>query len=229
MRLHGVNTGTRGGDRKGGSPNKERGDGMGDGSLQSHSGENLNPKMAKDRSNVPKGGEARGVALTAYPVWTPLNVTAKDLSLDQSPTTPEDVAIMMRVPYRAAIGSIMYASMCTRPDITFSINRLSQFSTNPGAPHWAAAKHVLTYLNSTRTYHLTLGGVSSHITLTGSANSDYASDTDNKKSVSGYVFFLGKGAVTWSSKKQASLTTSSCEATPQPAMLRKRLSGCETY
>jgi hypothetical protein len=107
---------------------------------------------------------------------------------------------------------MMYASMCTRPDITFSVNRLSQFSINPGEPHWNAVKHVLTYLNTTRTYRLILGGKSSHITLTGSADSDYASDTDSIKSVSGYVFFLGIGAVTWSFKKQASVTTSSCEA-----------------
>jgi hypothetical protein len=62
--LHGANTGMRGGERNGGLPNKERGDCMGDGSLQSHSGANLNPKMAKDRGNVPKGGDAGGVALT---------------------------------------------------------------------------------------------------------------------------------------------------------------------
>jgi hypothetical protein len=65
--LHGANRGTRGGDRKEGPPNTERGDCMGDGSLQSHSGVNLNPKMAKDRGNVPQGGKAGGVALTAYP------------------------------------------------------------------------------------------------------------------------------------------------------------------
>ena len=62
--LHGANTGMRGGERNGGPPNKERGDCMGDGSLQSHSGANLNPKTVKDRVDVPKGGEADGVALT---------------------------------------------------------------------------------------------------------------------------------------------------------------------
>jgi hypothetical protein len=66
--LHGANRGARGGDRKEGPPNKERGDCMGDGSLQSHSGVNLNPKMAKDRGNMPKGGEAGGVALTQGPL-----------------------------------------------------------------------------------------------------------------------------------------------------------------
>ena len=62
--LHGANRGTRGGDRKEGPPNKERGDCMGDGSLQSHSGANLNLKMANNGGNVPKGGKAGGVALT---------------------------------------------------------------------------------------------------------------------------------------------------------------------
>jgi hypothetical protein len=62
--LHGANRGTRGGDRKEGPLNKERGDCVGDGSLQSQSGANLNPKTAKDMVDVPKGGEAGGVALT---------------------------------------------------------------------------------------------------------------------------------------------------------------------
>jgi hypothetical protein len=62
--LRGANRGARGGDRKEGPPNKERGDCMGDGSLQSRSGANLNPKTAKGRGNVAKGGEAGGVALT---------------------------------------------------------------------------------------------------------------------------------------------------------------------
>jgi hypothetical protein len=62
--LHGANRGTRGGDRKEGPPNKERGDCLGDGSLQSHSGANLNPKTVKDRGNVAKGGEVGGVSLT---------------------------------------------------------------------------------------------------------------------------------------------------------------------
>jgi hypothetical protein len=81
--LHGVNGGTRGGDSREGPPNKEQGDCMGDSSLQSHSGANPNPKTAKDKGNVPKGGEAGGVALTvgveqglasAYRLRPPLRV-----------------------------------------------------------------------------------------------------------------------------------------------------------
>jgi hypothetical protein len=65
--LHGANTGMRGGGRNEGPPNEEQGDGVGDGSLQSHSGVNLHPKTAKDRVDVLKGGEADGVALTEFP------------------------------------------------------------------------------------------------------------------------------------------------------------------
>ena len=65
--LHGANTGMRGGERNEGPPNKEQGDGVGDGSLHSHSGVNLHPKTAKDRVDVLKGGEADGVALTELP------------------------------------------------------------------------------------------------------------------------------------------------------------------
>jgi hypothetical protein len=54
----------RGGEKKEGPLNKERGDGVGDGSLQSHSGANLHPKRVKNRGTVAKGGEADGVALT---------------------------------------------------------------------------------------------------------------------------------------------------------------------
>jgi hypothetical protein len=65
--LHGANKGMRGGDRNEGPPKKEQGDGVGDGSLQSQSGENLHPKTAKDRVDVPKGGGG-GVALTSPPL-----------------------------------------------------------------------------------------------------------------------------------------------------------------
>jgi hypothetical protein len=61
---HSANTGMRGGEGTEGPPNKKRGDGVSDGSLQSHSGANLNLKRVKNRGNVPKGGEADWVALT---------------------------------------------------------------------------------------------------------------------------------------------------------------------
>ena len=151
---------------------------------------------------------------SAPPVWTPLNVdVAKALSSKQSPLTPSEKDTMSKVPYRAAIGSIMYTATCTRPDIAFSVNKLAQFSLNPGITHWSCVKQVISYLKATKSHCLVLGGsLSSKITLRGSADSDYASNIDTHKSVSGYAYFLGLGAISWSSKKQATIATSSCKA-----------------
>jgi hypothetical protein len=112
-------------------------------------------------------------------VWIPLNPDAKALSSAQSPITDKDIADMAKVPYRAAIGSMMYAVICTQPDIAFSVNRLAQFLTNPGRTHWSSVQQVLSYLKTTRSYRLVLGGRSGGITLTSSADSDYTSDIDS--------------------------------------------------
>ncbi|TFY77263.1 hypothetical protein EWM64_g6750 [Hericium alpestre] len=64
------------------------------------------------------------------------------LSKDDCPETPADIARMKRVPYREAIGSLMYASVATRPDISFAVSLLSQFLDNPGEAHWEAVKRV---------------------------------------------------------------------------------------
>lgn len=74
---------------------------------------------------------------------------------------PEDAtedAQMGKVPYREAIGSLMYASVATRPDITFAVSTLSQFLKNPGQIHWEAVKRVMRYLSQTRDLELTYGG-----------------------------------------------------------------------
>ena len=118
---------------------------------------------------------------------------------------------MMGIPYLAAIGSLMYASMGTRPDITFAVQHLSQFSSNPGMAHWTAAQRVIRYLNTTKVAKLTLGG-RQPIILRGWTDADWAANTDDRKSISGYAFTLGSGAISWSAKKQPTVATSSCEA-----------------
>ena len=65
---------------------------------------------------------------------------------------------MSKVPYREAIGSLMYASVATCPDITFAVSTLSQFLDNPGDIHWEAVKRVFCYLSGMKSYQLTYGG-----------------------------------------------------------------------
>ncbi|GJU82446.1 hypothetical protein Tco_1284811 [Tanacetum coccineum] len=71
-----------------------------------------------------------------------------DLSKTQGPSTPAEVMRMKRVPYALAVGSIMYAVRCTRPDITFSHNLKSRYQQNLGESHWTAVKNILKYLRS---------------------------------------------------------------------------------
>jgi len=71
------------------------------------------------------------------------------LSKSQSPSKLEDIAKMKNVPYREAVGSLMYAAMGTRPDIAFATSTVAQFSDNPGWAHWEAVKQIFRYLLGT--------------------------------------------------------------------------------
>ena len=77
----------------------------------------------------------------------------------QSPKTAEDVAYMRDVPYREAVGSLMYTTIVMRPDIVFVVGILSHFNSNPGHHHWDTVKRVFRYLNRTRDLRLTYGRV----------------------------------------------------------------------
>ena len=62
------------------------------------------------------------------------------LSKTQSPVEPKDVERMKLIPYASAVGSIMYAMMCTRPDVSYSLSMTSRYQANPGESHWIAVK-----------------------------------------------------------------------------------------
>jgi hypothetical protein len=80
------------------------------------------------------------------------------LSKNQCPTTPQEFAEMRDVPYREAVGSLMYAALGTRPDIAYAVGHLARFSENPSKPHWEAVKRVIRYLKGTKDWWLVLGG-----------------------------------------------------------------------
>ena len=70
------------------------------------------------------------------------------------PKTPEEKEKMSIVPYASAVGSLMYAMMCTRPDICYVVGLISRFQSNPGQKHWMAVKRILRYLKGTSDYML---------------------------------------------------------------------------
>ena len=104
----------------------------------------------------------------------------------------------------------MYAMLGTRPDIAYAVSVVSRFAANPTDHHYAAVKRILRYLKGTIDYQLTFSGDLNN--LKGYTDSDWAGDTDTRRSTSGYVFNIGSGALSWSSKRQATVALSSCEA-----------------
>lgn len=151
--------------------------------------------------------------LDCYPTNTPV-VPNLQYTLDDCPTIgSEQHAKMSHVPYLEAIGSLMYLMMGTRPDLAYAIGKLSRFGHNPGKRHWKGVKRALQYLKGTYDYSLTLGGVSSGTpTLTGYSDASFQDCPDTSRSTSGYVFYLGDGPISWSSKRQSVVTNSTMEA-----------------
>jgi hypothetical protein len=130
-------------------------------------------------------------------------------SKDDSPTDKTSAARMKKVPYREAVGSLMYAAVATRPDIAFAVSTLSQFLDNPGERHWDAVKRILRYLSGTRHHELTFG--SERQDLHGYTDADGASQP-HRHAILGYAFFIDGGAISWRSRKQEIVTLSTAEA-----------------
>ena len=133
------------------------------------------------------------------------------LSLDMCPTTPEEKEKMSRIPYASAVGSLMYAMMCTRPDICYAVGLLSRFQSNPGQKHWMAVKRILRYLKGASDYMLCYQG-KKDLRLIGYSDADWGGDVDQCKSTSGYAFLLNDSAILWSCKKQSCVALSTMEA-----------------
>ncbi|GJS93932.1 hypothetical protein Tco_0122176 [Tanacetum coccineum] len=120
---------------------------------------------------------------------------------------------MQNIPYASAIGSIMYAVRCTRPDVAFAQNMTSRFQQNPGEEHWTAVKNILKYLRNTKDMFLVYGGnLKRQLRVSCYTDAGYLTDADNLKSQTGYVFVLNGGAVDWKSTKQSIFATSSTDA-----------------
>ena len=116
--------------------------------------------------------------------------------------------------YREIIGSLIYAMTCTRPDISWIVSKLSQTLANPKAENMVAAKHFLRYLKGTIEYELCFKKSDENLNLIAFSDSDWASSVEDRRSTTGYCFSLTKQgpAISWKSKKQATVALSTCEA-----------------
>jgi len=130
----------------------------------------------------------------AKPVNTPLANYFK-LSKSSCPSSKKEIEKMEAVPYSATVGSLMYAMVCTRPDIAHAVVMVSRFLSNLGNDHWEAVKWILRYLKSTSNMCLCFGGTKP--VLEGYIDSEMAGDLDSRKSTSGFLFTFAGGAVSW--------------------------------
>jgi histone deacetylase 1/2 len=115
--------------------------------------------------------------------------------------------------YRSVVGSLQYATI-TRPEISFAVNKVCQFMSNPLESHWIAVKRILRYLKGT--LHLGLKIIPTNIhhplSLKAFCDADWASDPDDRRSTSGAALYFGPNLISWWSRKQQVVARSSTEA-----------------
>ncbi|CAL0335162.1 unnamed protein product [Lupinus luteus] len=144
---------------------------------------------------------------SAKPSVTPMATTCK---LSKNDSKPFDNPTL----FRSIVGALQYATI-TRPDLAFSVNKVCQFMSKPLEQHWVAVKRILRYLQGTMTFGIHLKAAvcpSMPIHLTALCDADWATDLDDRKSVSGACLFLGPNIIAWWSRKQQTVSRSSTEA-----------------
>jgi hypothetical protein len=144
------------------------------------------------------------------PITTPMDpglVLQKTQSLSD-----QDKEYMSKVPYLNAVGSLIYLSQCTRPDIAYAVGTLAKFNSNPAPIHWKAVKHVFRYLQGTKDYELVYKPDGEQELFITYSDSNHGACKDTGRSTGGYVVKIGTGAVSWSSKLQSVVALSTTEA-----------------
>ena len=109
-----------------------------------------------------------------------------------------------------AMGLLMYPMVATRTDIAFAMSVVSQFMSKPSSIHWATVKRIMRYLKGTLDVKLCRGGM--NLTMKGYCDTDWGGDVNSRRLTLGYVFFLGEGTISWSSKWQPTIALSTTEA-----------------
>jgi hypothetical protein len=129
-------------------------------------------------------------------------------STHDAPSNPAELTQMSAIPYREAVGSLMYAAVATRPDIMFAVSTLSQFLSNPGLAHWEGVKRVFRYLLGTKALTLTYGN--ERHDLEGYTDADGAMQ-EHRRAISGSAFLVDGSAILWGLHKQELVMLSTAE------------------
>lgn len=139
------------------------------------------------------------------PISTPVDTSLKLLQAS------DDSQCVDQKLYQQAVGSLLYLSVKTRPDISYAVGNVARYCSRPTQQHWRAVTRILRYLKGTIDYGLHY--VKHHPSkVVGYSDADWAGDINDRKSTSGYVFMKSDAAITWRSKKQTCVALSTAEA-----------------
>ncbi|CAM8990456.1 unnamed protein product [Rhodiola kirilowii] len=136
---------------------------------------------------------------------TPMSVSEKLAKDSGRPLNGNDV-----IKYRSTVGGLLYLTL-TRPDISFAVNKVCQYLSNPNDEHWEAVKRILRYIKGTIDTGLKFRQ-SSLTRLSIFTDVDWAGCSDDRRSTGGFAIFLGPNLISWNAKKQPTISRSSTEA-----------------
>jgi hypothetical protein len=139
----------------------------------------------------------------AKPITSPMASSSALLAFTGDPM--EDPSL-----YRSTVGSLQYLSL-SRPDLSYAVNRVYQFMHRPLKPHWQTVKRILRYLKHTISHGLLLHR-NCHNTLQAYSDADWAGCSDDRRSTGAYCVYIGSNLISWSSRKQLTVSRSSIEA-----------------
>lgn len=145
----------------------------------------------------------------AHAVGNPMETNMRLVPLE------EDGESVISFPYRKAVGMLMYLATGTRPDLAFAVGQLSRFVAKPSSKHVGALKRVVRYLAGTMDYGITYTRSPEEamcVELEGYCDSDWANDSETRKSTTCFVFTLAGGAISWMSRRQTIVALSTAEA-----------------
>jgi hypothetical protein len=131
-------------------------------------------------------------------------------SADLTATKEGDQQLDKRTPYAECVGALLYIASVSRPDLSLAVSVLARHMSNPCERHWTLLKGVLRYLAGTKELGITYGTSAKQLEVW--TDADYAACKDTRRSRGGYLFNLYGGAISWSSKLQSVVATSSAES-----------------
>jgi histone deacetylase 1/2 len=139
------------------------------------------------------------------PSTTPLSATEKLSKIDGQVLGPKD-----NTKYRSIVGALQYLTLI-RPDLAFAVNKVCQFLHMPTTVHWTTVKRILRYVKFTVDMSLNIQRSNSRL-ISAFTDADWARSIDDRRSTGGFAVFLGPNIVSWSARKQVTVSRSSTEA-----------------